>query len=505
MQAAEPVTEITFEATEVQERLMDEITGGNSRIIGFGGGIRGTKTWGSLAVLIALCKIFPGSRWGVVRKDLKRLRDTTIPSFEKLRTLTGGFMGPVQQSGENESWIARATNGSAILFRGENIDKDPELLRFHGYEVNGFLAEEADELSERTFTKMIERAGCWIVPNGAEQPPPFIICTFNPCPGWPKRRFYIPWRDRTIQSPYSFIPTTAADNPYISDEQRQAWKEMPEHEYRRFVLGDWESITGAYYDTLDPNVHLIDPIAELPAHWRYWGSFDWGYGHWAVMGAWATDEDGIDILLDSCWLRKMQDDELADAYKGELPSACLKLVYAGHDCWGKHTARGASGESTFEVFARKGIILTQADIDQVNGGRAVNRQLKVHETALNNGATIKRAGVYICRTPGNLRVFDQLGEILPDEDDIRKPGKVDADINGLGGDDGADMFRYGIATRISAAKHAPGLDVPQGKSMGFDYAAQKPRERISAEEEFTRMCERAQPRPAAGRYRMPRR
>lgn len=423
---------------------MDTLTDGESRIVGFGGGIRGTKSWGSLAALITFCRIFPGSRWAVVRKDLQRLRDTTIPSFEKLRARTGGFVEAISDTRELP-FAAKCRNGSAILFRGENIDKDPELERFHGYEVNGFLNEEADELSERTLIKEIERAGTWIIPGDVPQPPQYILNTFNPCASWPRRRFYLPWRDRTIQPPYAFIPTTAADNPYISDAQREAWKEMTEVEYNRFVKGDWETLTGAFYDTLDPTTHLIARAVlpeQLPSYWNYWASFDWGYGHWAVMGAWATDTDGVDYLLDSVWIRKAQDPELAAAFLEVLPIDCLKQVYAGHDCWSKVTAHGASGETTAEIFALHGIFLIQADIDRVNGGRAVNRQLKV---------TKGRSRTYIVRTKGNLRVFDQLGEIIPDENDIRKPKKVDADINGLGGDDGADMFRYGIASRIPAA------------------------------------------------------
>lgn len=425
---------------------MDAITDGESRIIGFGGGIRGTKSWGSLASLMTLCRIYPGSRWAVIRKDLKRLRDTTIPSYEKLRQRTGDFFAPVNM----QAWESPARNGSIILFRGENIDKDPELLRFHGYEVNGFLNEEADELSERTLIKEIERAGTWIIPGDVPQPSAYILNTFNPCAGWPRRRFYSPWKAGTIAPPYCFIPTTAADNPYISDAQREAWREMPDHEYRRFVLGDWDALTGAYYDTLSTE-HLVEREAlpaDWPAHWRYWGSYDWGYGHWAVLCFWATDTDGVDWLLDSLWLRKMQDNEYADEYlretdpeTGHLPRACLRMVFAGHDCWNKVIAHGASGESTWSVFAAKGIALTRADIDLVNGGRAVNRQLKARPFR-----------VRIVKTKGNLRLFDQVGEIMPDENDIRKPGKVDADEHGVGGDDAADAFRYGVATRVGAAK-----------------------------------------------------
>ncbi len=388
----------------------------------------------------------------------------------------------MKQSAEGESWIAICTNGSRILFRGENVDKDPELERFHGYEVNGFLLEEADELTERTFIKAIERAGTWIVPNG-HQPSPYILCTFNPCASWPRRRFYQAWRDRTIQAPYAFIPTTQADNPYISEEQREAWKEMSDAEYKRFVMGDWEALSGAYYDALGPDclIERKDLPAVLPDYWRYWGSFDWGYGHWAVMGAWATDTDGVDYLLDSVWLRKTQDTELATAYLSELPAACLKQVYAGHDVKAKHFAHGASGESTFEVFAKRGILLTLADIDLVNGGRAVNRQLKAGR-------------VKIIKTKGNLRVFDQLGEIIPDKNDIRKPEKVDADADGLGGDDGADMFRYGIATRIGSAR-VPAMEAVKDddRAPHFDIETKK-FERVDPMEAFRKELAKGQPR-----------
>lgn len=471
---------------------MDTLTDGQSRLVGFGGGIRGTKSWGSLAALITFCRIFPGSRWAVIRKDLQRLRDTTIPSFDKLRDRTGGFVEAISDTRELP-FAAKCRNGSAILFRGENIDKDPELNRFHGYEVNGFLNEEADELSERTFVKEIERAGTWIIPGNRPQPPAYILNTFNPCATWPRKRFYLPWRDKTMRAPYAFIPTTQADNPYITDEQRDSWKEMPEHEYNRFVVGDWEALTGAYYDALSPDV-LIDRASlpdPLPPEWRYWASYDWGYGHWAVMGAWATTTDGVDILLDSVWLRKMQDDEQAVEFARDIPAACLKLVYAGHDVKAKVTAHAASGESVQDVFATHGILLVLADIDKVNGGRSVNRQLK--------NQTVK-----IVRTTGNLKGYDQLETITPDENDIRKPAKLDADERGEGGDDFADMFRYGLATMAQA--RAAKRPMPQeGKSMPFDFKTQRQFERPSAEDEMEKLFGQPSGRLLAGRHAVPRR
>lgn len=476
---------------------MDAVTDGRYRLIGFGGGVRGSKTFGVMATLIALCRIYPGSRWAVIRKDLQRLRDTTIPTFDKLRLAhLGGdqFISGVNQ----QTWDATCANGSKLLFRGENIDKDPELLRFHGYEVNGFANEEADELSERTLTKEIERAGTWIIPGDAPQPLPYIFNTFNPCAGWPRRRFYVPWKAGTIAPPYVFIPTTQADNPYISDAQRAAWADLPEHEYRRFILGDWDALTGAYYDKLSVE-HLVDRDAlprELPAHWRYWSSMDWGYGHWWVTCFWATDTDGVDWLLDSLWLRKTQDDDYARALLAEteravdpIPKACLALVFAGHDCWAKPQARGGTGESTFHVLAQHKIALTPADRDPVNRGRATNRQLGVRPFR-----------VRIVKTAGNVRLFDQLGEILPDENDIRRPRKVDADENGVGGDDGADAFAFGLATRVGAAVVPSGkVEKPEDRSPPYDPKTLRPAVVLNAEEQLAKLMGEGERRPTPHR------
>ena len=218
------------------------------------------------------------------------------------------------------------------------------------------------------------------------------------------------------------------------------------------------------------------------------------------MCFWATDTDGVDYLLDTVWLRKMQDDEYAAEYLretdpaqgGTLPRQCLKLVYAGHDCWSKPTARGASGVSTFEVFAQAGILMTRADIDKVNGGRAVNRQLKARR-------------VRIVKTKGNLRIYDQLSEILPDEDDIRKPGKVDADEHGVGGDDGADAFRYGIATRVPNAQ-VPAVEAVKRDDRAplYDWKAGK-LQHVTAEKLMEKALASENGRRVTPRHRVPRR
>lgn len=225
---------LVFEATPAQDRFAEAVFSERYRYLAFGGAIRGGKTYAILALLFALCKVFPGSRWAVVRKDLPTLRRNTVPTIEKLRP--SNFMGPLNQS----RWSYPCTNGSELLLFPESIKDDPDLDRWKGLEVNGFALEEANELNEKSFYKAIERAGSWQL-DGAD-PLPLILLTFNPAANWVKRIFYDPYITGALDVPYFFQPATIADNPHLSPEYRASLENLRDADYRRFVKGEWDAI-----------------------------------------------------------------------------------------------------------------------------------------------------------------------------------------------------------------------------------------------------------------------
>jgi hypothetical protein len=258
-----------FIATPKQQQWVDTILSGKYTRMATGGAIRGTKTWMTLAGLIMLMWRFPRSRWAVVRMDLPTLKRNTIPSIEKLRELTGGWLGELNQS----RWEYTAANGSKLLIIPESIQDDPELKAFHGFEVNGFLLEECQELSEKTYFKSIERAGAHFIPPdakqswviaraikrgmmpseahrlfGPEQPPAFIFLTFNPTDEWPRWTFYEPHLAGVLEAPYFYLPTTIVDNPYAPASYLASLEELREKnydEYERMVLGIWGKVRTA--------------------------------------------------------------------------------------------------------------------------------------------------------------------------------------------------------------------------------------------------------------------
>lgn len=224
---------VLFQPFAKQKEFQTAILSGKYKFLLYGGAIRGGKTFLGLSTIIALCRIFPGSRWAIVRKDLPTLKRNTIPSFEKLKP--EGFFGDINRT----DWNVKAVNGSEIIFFPESLKDDPELNRWKGLEVNGFLLEEANEISERSYYKAIERAGTWNIPGLKTQPPILVLLTCNPAQNWVKTIFYDPFQTGRLQQPYFYLHATAEDNPYISDDLKESWKSLPETEYKRFVLGDW--------------------------------------------------------------------------------------------------------------------------------------------------------------------------------------------------------------------------------------------------------------------------
>lgn len=231
-----PPTTSALDAFGTQQSFAEAVFSGLFRYLLFGGAIRGGKSYISIALILALCRIFPGSRWAIVRKDLPTLRRNTLPTFNKLAP--PGFCGKLNQS----TWSVKCRNGSEILFFPESIKMDTDLDRWKGLEVNGFLLEEANELRFQSFSKAIERAGSWTA-DCEVQPPPLVMLTCNPAKNWVYATFYKPWSVGELKAPYYYQPSSPADNPHLTDEYRaslEELKKLDEPAYLRFVKGDWE-------------------------------------------------------------------------------------------------------------------------------------------------------------------------------------------------------------------------------------------------------------------------
>ena len=231
------MSEAYLSFSDRQTQFVEAVLSGTYRHLLYGGAVAGGKTVTIIGLVSLFCKVFPGSRWAIIRKDLPALRRNFIPSFNKFAP--PGFFGPINQS----TWTCRSQNGSEILFFPASEATDPEHNRLRGLEISGAFIDEVNEVSETFYQTLITRVGRWSMPPGQTRPLPLIISTCNPTQEWPKRLFYVPWREKNLQPPFYYLPARVVDNPFLDEEHLanlETLKITSPHVYDMLVMGNWD-------------------------------------------------------------------------------------------------------------------------------------------------------------------------------------------------------------------------------------------------------------------------
>jgi hypothetical protein len=259
---------------------------------------------------------------------------------------------------------------------------------------------------------------------------------------------------------------TAQDNPKITDrafgslvsEYPDGSVSLRQEVFAELLRGG----VGMALPQLSKARHVI-PRQRLPEHWTRFGAFDWGYDHPWCFGDFRADEDGNVILVDTLWGRE----DLPDAQAEKIANAFgddFRYIVAGHDCWNKVKARGETTPTIAEQFWAHDprIRLDKANTSRESGltNLRLYTQWKATETHRERVPKFR-----MMETDGNLRVLAQLEAMQVDPKNVNDALKVDA-RGGVGGDDGYDMVRYGLASRpLKARPLEPG---PRDPNLSAD-------------------------------------
>lgn len=237
-----PQREVLFEPFPKQQEFLDACFSGNYSFVVYGGAIRGGKTFCVLALFILLSRIFPGSRWAIIRKDLPTIESNLYPSWNKIKPKS--FLLDPEHDPHGRTHISTFKNGSQIIFFPESIKTDKDHDRWKGFEVNGFGFEEINECQPTTLSKAFERAGSYVIPGLETQPKPLVVATCNPTQGWFKELVYTPWKENRIKPTWKYIQSKIYDNIPLLTQQPDYLPNLKEnlsiYEYMVFVDGDWD-------------------------------------------------------------------------------------------------------------------------------------------------------------------------------------------------------------------------------------------------------------------------
>lgn len=243
------------------DTVMSAVIGENQyRHFYYGGAVRGGKTFVCLYIFVVMARLFPKSRWHVIREDFPALEKTAIPSMEKLlgtQTKSKDFVWKKNKG----NYHVLFSNGSRIFFIAENFQRDNDLKEFLGLETNGILLEQMEALNKKMLARAIERLGSWYIPL---MPIPLLLGTTNPTKEWPKEHVYERALSNTLKDNEIYVEALPEDNPFVTDEQWANWDNMDEDSYRQMIKGDWSFPTDGrlFAYKFERKRHVIDCTTE---------------------------------------------------------------------------------------------------------------------------------------------------------------------------------------------------------------------------------------------------
>lgn len=179
--------------------------------IGYGGSGRSGKSWVAGEWLTMNCIAYPGTGWGLARRELKNLKRTTLLTFFKVFAKYKLEFKKDYSYNQQDS-VINFKNGSQIfLIDTAYSPQDPLYLSYGGFELTGLVVDESNESPYQAIEILAGR--CGFRRNIEYNLPPRTLEMFNPDKGHVYTRFYLPYKEGRETGSSKFIKALPTDNP----------------------------------------------------------------------------------------------------------------------------------------------------------------------------------------------------------------------------------------------------------------------------------------------------
>ena len=407
------------------------------RYVAYGGARSGGKSWFVRWKATLLCLFFAGIKVLITRKTYRELLNNHIVPL--LAMLHG-----IATYNKSDKCF-KFPNGSTIWFG--YCANDGDLGQYQGAEYDVWFADEAGQFLENWLTAI---DACV---RGANEFPKRTYYTLNP--GGPShgyfKRLFIDRKFTDDEHPedYNFIQALVTDNVALLKMQpayKRSLEKLAPKLRAAWLEGRWDIYEGQFfedfYDKPDHYqdrqlTHVIDPF-EIPAGWKIYRSFDWGYNKPFSCGWWAVDYDGVVyriLELYGCTetpnegVKWTPPQVFAEIHRIETEHRWLagkKIIgIADPAIWDAET-----GESIADVAARHQVFFTPGDHKRIPGWMQFHYRLAFDENGFPQMYVFSNCKAFIRTIP--LLQYDE-----------HKPEDLDTD----GEDHVADEVRYFLMSR----------------------------------------------------------
>ena len=357
------------------------------RHVAYGGARGGGKSWAVRINAILLCLNHPGIQVLIVRKSYRELLNNHIVPLQKL-------LPPTVAKYRKSEKVFYFTNGATIWFGYCACDAD--LDQYQGAEYDVIFFDEATQLKEEWIRKINLAVR---QPNGLPKRSYYTCNPGGPGHGYIKRLFidrqFLPGE---VPEDYSFTQALVTDNAALMEGNPDYLRELqalPPKLRKAWMEGCWDIFEGAFFEEFrdDPahyldrtHTHVIAPF-EIPADWKIYRSFDWGYNKPFSCGWWAVDYDGVIyriLELYGCTenpnqgIRKTPPEVFSQIAQIEKEHRWLKgkkiTGIADPAIWDAQT-----GQSIADTAARHGVFFLPGDHKRLPGWMQVHYRLAFDE------------------------------------------------------------------------------------------------------------------------------
>lgn len=215
----------SFKLSKKQSRAWRLLSDKVTLYVGYGGGAFSGKTYLGCHFLVYMCRTYPGTAWGLARRELITLKKTSLVTLFKVLKETGHKLDVhysynqqlnlIRFNNKVEPDPAKGIEGNdpSIIYLIDTAfaPSDPNYDRFGGFELTGCVVDESAESDKRAIEILFTRLGrCMNTKYGITKK---MLECFNSSKAHVYDRYYLPYKEGREPEHKKFILAKPTDNP----------------------------------------------------------------------------------------------------------------------------------------------------------------------------------------------------------------------------------------------------------------------------------------------------